>query len=93
MPFFYLFDNIKDEHHFPPSRIFNVDEKGVTTVQGEFSGRSLWQKKQVGSLMSGEQGTLTTAEVCMNAAGYHLPPNAYFSSCQNESFAWRRSHT
>ena len=31
--FFDLIDKIQDEHHFPPSLIFNVDEKGVPTVQ------------------------------------------------------------
>jgi len=53
---------------FPASRIFNVDETGLTTVQGRPS-RIIAKKgrKQVGSLTSVERGQLCTTVICMSA--------------------------
>lgn len=77
--FFDLLEPLQQKNNYSPSRIYNVDETGVTTVQGRpskviaFKGR-----KQVGSLTSAERGTLCTAVICMNAAGSYIPPMLIF---------------
>ncbi|XP_067933206.1 uncharacterized protein [Watersipora subatra] len=66
---------IQDAKKFPASKILNVDETGVTTVQAKTSKVvSLREKKRVGSLISAERGTLSTTLMCMNAAGMFFPP-------------------
>ena len=77
--FFDLLKGIQDEKHFDPTRIFNVDETGLTTVQGKPSRVvALRGKKQVGALTSAERGQLCTAEICMSAAGQYIPPLIIF---------------
>ena len=52
--FFKIYTDILQRHHFDPSRIYNVDETGVSTVQAcpkVFVKRGV---KQVGAMTSGE---------------------------------------
>jgi len=68
-----------DVKHFSPTRIFNVDETGLTTVQGKPSKIiALRGKKQVGVITSAERGQLCTIEICMSAAGQFVPPIIVF---------------
>lgn len=77
--FFTLLEQIQNKHHFGPTRIFNVDETGLTTVQGKPSRiMALRGKKQVGALTSAERGQLCTVEICMSAAGQFIPPMIIF---------------
>lgn len=77
--FFSLLETVQDQHHFKSSQIFNVDETGITTVQGKQSKIiAMRGRKQVGALTSAERGTLCTAVICMNAAGYFIPPMIVF---------------
>lgn len=77
--FFGLLGELLDKYHFQPSRIFNCDETGISTVPNKPSRIfSLKGKKQVGSLSSAERGTLVTAEICFNAAGFYVPPLLIF---------------
>jgi hypothetical protein len=73
--FFRLLRIVYDEHHFTPERIFNVDETGLTNVQGKpskvFSSRS---KRQVGCIKSAERGSNVTIVCAMNVTGMFLPP-------------------
>ncbi|XP_056647226.1 tigger transposable element-derived protein 1-like [Diorhabda sublineata] len=61
--FFELLKEMFEKHKYPPSRIFNCDETGVSTV---------------GCVSSAERGTLTTAEICFNAVGFYIPPLVIF---------------
>jgi hypothetical protein len=77
---------VQNQYKFLPSRIFNVDETKLTTVQGQ--GRpskiiALRNRKQVGTLTSAERGTWATAVICMNAAGAYVPP-MLMSTCAHE---------
>ena len=48
-----------DEFKFTPNNIYNVDETGVTTVQGRPSKVLATKgKRQVGTLVSAERGQL-----------------------------------
>ena len=60
---------------FNPTRLFNVDETGITIVQHKTSqviGRK--GKRQVATLSSAERGHLITVVTCMSASGQHMPP-------------------
>ena len=77
--FYALYGTLLDAHTFEPGNIYNVDETGITTVQGKPSkvlGRC--GKKQIGCLTSAERGTLVTAVIAMNAAGNYVPPMLIF---------------
>ncbi|XP_071849890.1 uncharacterized protein [Apostichopus japonicus] len=73
--FFDLLESLMEEHHFEPHNIYNVDETGMSTVQGKPS-KIIAKKgrRQVGTLTSAERGTLVTAEICINVTGSFVPP-------------------
>ncbi|GBP55030.1 Tigger transposable element-derived protein 1 [Eumeta japonica] len=67
------------KRHYPPDRIFNVDETGLTIVQSkipEVIGKK--GKRQIGALTSAERGSLMTVVCCMSASGIHIPPMMIF---------------
>ena len=77
--FYALYGTLIDANKFEPGDIYNVDETGITTVQGRPSkvlGRC--GKKQIGCLTSAERGTLVTAVIATNAAGNYVPPMLIF---------------
>ncbi|KAK2190429.1 hypothetical protein NP493_80g03045 [Ridgeia piscesae] len=68
--FYRLYPELVDANVFEPGNVYNVDETGITTVQGKPSkilGRC--GKTQIGCLTFAERGTLVTAVIAMNAAG------------------------
>lgn len=73
--FFNLLNPELEKVNHDPTRIFNVDETGVTVVQSKMS-KVLCMKgqKQVGGLSSAERGRLVTLVFCMSAAGLYVPP-------------------
>lgn len=73
--FFTLLGTLMDEYKFTPSRIYNCDETGLTTVPNKPTKVfSLKGKKQVGGYTSAERGTTVTVEVCFSATGHYIPP-------------------
>ena len=77
--FFALLESVQDKNMFRSSTIYNIDETGLTTVQGKQSKIiAMRGRKQVGVLTSAERGTLCTAVICMNAAGHFIPPMIVF---------------
>lgn len=77
--FFNLLEQLMEEKHFPPSRIFNVDETGLCVVQSKCPEViALKGKRQVGSLTSAERGSLVTVVLCMSASGTFVPPMIIF---------------
>jgi len=61
------------ENQLDASRIYNVDETGLSTVQKRTRKiLAMKGKQQVGSVASGERGTTTTAVCCVSASG-HCP--------------------
>ena len=64
-----------EKYKFPPSRIYNVDKTGITTVPNKPNKIiSLKGKKQIGIYSSAERGTTITAEICFSATGHYIPP-------------------
>lgn len=77
--FFELLGELMDTHKFPPSRIYNCNKTGISTVPNKKSKiLSLKGKKQVGILSSAERGTLITTEICFSATGQYIPPLMIF---------------
>ncbi|XP_050065475.1 uncharacterized protein LOC126554433 isoform X2 [Aphis gossypii] len=56
------------------TRIFNVDETGITTLQKPSRILGPKGQKQVGSIISWERGKNVTVVCCMNAADSFIPP-------------------
>ncbi|XP_046674733.1 uncharacterized protein LOC124363528 [Homalodisca vitripennis] len=77
--FFDLLEKVVDENKIDATRIFNVDETGVSTVQNKCQ-KVLAQKgkRQVGSVSSGERGVNTTVVCCASASGIYVPPMLIF---------------
>ena len=76
---FSLLDNLYEKYKFLPENVYNVDETGITTVQGTPSKIIARKgKKQVGSITSAERGVLVTAVLCRSAAGNYVPPMLIF---------------
>ncbi|KAJ8944525.1 hypothetical protein NQ314_009464 [Rhamnusium bicolor] len=63
---------------FEPSRIYNVDETGITTVQQPPKILTPKEVKQIGGMTSAERGVLVTMICCINAAGNTVPPLLVF---------------
>lgn len=77
----HFYDNLKsvmDKYNFPPSRIFNVDETGITTVQRPPAIIGPKGQKQVGSATSLERGKNITLCCAMSATGIFIPPMFIF---------------
>jgi hypothetical protein len=73
--FYKLLKSVYDEYHFTPERIFNMDETGVSNVQGKTSKVfSLKSKRQVGCIKSAERGSNVTIVCAMNVTGMFVPP-------------------
>lgn len=73
-----FYSNIKkllETYHFPQTRIFNVDETGITTVQKKCS-KIYGPKgvKKVGAAISAERGRTISVIFCISASGYYIPP-------------------
>ncbi|CAG4983519.1 unnamed protein product [Parnassius apollo] len=71
--FFSKLADVLDRYKFSLSRIWNVDETGVTTVQKPRKVLAPKGSKQVGSITSAERGTLVTLCIAVNAVGNSIP--------------------
>lgn len=79
LSFFNVLEKEYDKKFYPPERIFNVDETGLTVVQNKIAnviGRK--GKRQIASLTSAERGSLITLVAAMSAAGQFIPPMMIF---------------
>ena len=77
--FFDIYEEEMSKHNFPPSRIFNVDETGLSVVQNKQPKIvALKGKCQIGSLTAAERGSLITVVVSMSASGIFVPPLIIF---------------
>lgn len=77
--FFDILEAEMEKTHYPPDRIFNVDETGLTIVQSKIPqviGKK--GKKQIGALTAAERGSLCTLVCCMSASGFFVPPMMIF---------------
>uniref|UniRef100_A0A8D9BEI9 HTH CENPB-type domain-containing protein n=1 Tax=Cacopsylla melanoneura TaxID=428564 RepID=A0A8D9BEI9_9HEMI len=80
MKFYNILQEVQAKHNFPPHRIFNVDETGLTTVQSKSSKVfALKGRRQVGAITSAERGVLSTFAICMSAGGNFVPPLVIFA--------------
>lgn len=76
--FFENYKKVMTKHNFPPSRIINIDESGVTTVLQAPKVIAETGAKQVGQTVSAERGQLVTFEGIITAEGKALPPAFVF---------------
>lgn len=77
--FFIILEAEMSKTNYPPDRIFNVDETGLTIVQSKVPqvlGKK--GKRQIGALTAAERGSLCTLVCCMSASGMFVPPMMIF---------------
>ena len=72
--YFKNLSEVLDKHKFTADKIFNVDETGVTNVQGPKKVVTPTGMKNVGAITSGERGELVTAVYAICVAGYAVAP-------------------
>ena len=72
--FFSNLSQLMDKHNFPPSRIFNMGESGLSCVQKPGTKG----EKQVGAATSAERGRTITICCAVNAVGTYVPPMMIF---------------
>lgn len=72
--FFNKLGELIQKFSFPPSRIYNADETGISTVHENTKVISVKGKRQCGKLTSGERGRNVTLMFCMSAIGQFIPP-------------------
>ncbi|XP_072171817.1 uncharacterized protein [Diadema setosum] len=79
-----FFDNVNSvlsENNISPSRIYNVDETGLSTSPNIAKSDKVVAgkgQKQVGKLTSAEKGQTITAVGCISACGTYVPPMLIF---------------
>lgn len=71
--FFKNLEMLMSKYHFHPTRIFNVDETGITTVNRPNRIIGPKGQKQIGAATSGERGKNITVCCCMSASGSFTP--------------------
>lgn len=76
--FFELYKSLVSKGNFDGTKIWNMDETGITTVQKPTKIVATKGKRQVSKMTSGERGKLVTAVCCMSAAGQFTPPMLIF---------------
>ena len=74
MEFFGLFKGILQARQYGPTRIWNCDETGFTTVSKPGKVVCMTGARQVRKVSSSERGKNITALCCMSAAGAFIPP-------------------
>ena len=86
--FYELLDDIYNSNNFEASRIYNMDETGVScNPKSNSKVLSLKGKRQVGTRTSAERGTNVTAVICFSASGQYMPPLLIFPrKIENRSY-------
>lgn len=72
--FFDNYERVLLRYNFPPNRIINLDETGVTTVLPTPKVLAEKKQRQVGQIVSAERGELVTFCGIVTATGAALPP-------------------
>lgn len=67
-------DTVMSKHKFPPNRIYNMDETGISTVQKPGKILAPQGQKQVGGMTSWERGKNITVICAISASGNYIPP-------------------
>ena len=83
MEFFDNYETVLKKYNFTASKIYNLDETGISTVMRSVKVVSTKGKKQVGQVVSGERGELVTFVGIINAAGGTVPPVYIFPRIRN----------
>lgn len=76
--FFDVYKDILTAHDYSPTRVWNMDETGITNVQTPSKIVASKGARDVGRMTSGERGKLVTVLCAKSAAGSYIPPMFIF---------------
>lgn len=82
--FYNKLESLYNQFHFPPNRIYNADETGISEVHKNKKVITLKNKKTVGKLASAERGRNVTIMFCASASGDFVPPFFIFGTTPNK---------
>lgn len=74
--FFSAYQTLLSANKFPPNRIYNMDESGLSTVHRPQQFLATTGRKQVGCVTSAERGTMRASRI--HAAYMYVPPCMIF---------------
>ncbi|XP_011165875.1 uncharacterized protein LOC105200151 isoform X2 [Solenopsis invicta] len=77
--FYKLLSEIYDKYQLTADRVYNCDEIGIS-IAPKTKSKIITQKrrKQGNALVSAEQDTTITTEICFSATGHYIPPMLVF---------------
>ncbi|KAJ4448610.1 tigger transposable element-derived protein 1-like [Periplaneta americana] len=91
------FENLKEclgKYKFPPHRLFNMDETGVSAVPDKTAKVVATKgKKSIKKVKSAERGQIVTAVFCVNPTGNFIPPALIFPRKRNKPELYNNSPT
>ena len=76
--FFKVYKEMLESQKYASTRVWNMDETGITNVQKPTKIIASKGAREVGKMTSGEKGKTVTAVCAMNASGTYLPPMLIF---------------
>lgn len=76
--FYDLLEKVILENQISPSRVFNMDESGLSVVHKVSKILAKKGKHQIGAITSQERGQTITIICCMSASGNFVPPGMIF---------------
>ena len=76
--FFEAYQGVLTKHHYSPTRVWNMDETGITNVHTPMNIVATKGARKVGKMTSGEKGKTVTVLCATNAAGAYIPPMFIF---------------
>ena len=76
--FFGICKNVLNGHEYLPSKVWNMDETGITSVHQPGKVVASKEVRRVAKMPSGERGATVTVIWAVSAAGAYLPPFMIF---------------
>ena len=76
--FFGIYKDVLNGHEYLPSKVWNMDETGITSVHKPGEVVASKGIRQVAKMTSGERGETVTVICAVSAAGAYLPPIMIF---------------
>ncbi len=90
-----FFENLRslmEKYKFPPHRIFNMDESGLSSIPSKMRKVvSPKNKRKVSKLTSGDKAETVTIVACMQPTGFTVPPAMIFPRAKHHAHLYKNA--